>query len=72
MVKKQMYHERTKHIDVKLQFIRDEVGKGNVIVSKIYTSVIPADALTKTLPTAKFEFCVNVMGILPKPNQIHA
>ena len=71
MVKKQMYHERTKHIDVKLQFIRDEVGKGNVIVSKIYTNVNPANTFTKALPTAKFKLCVNLMGILPKPNQIH-
>ncbi|KAH9668944.1 hypothetical protein KPL70_021590 [Citrus sinensis] len=58
LVKNQMYHERTKHIDVKLQFIRDEVGKGTVVVSKIHTSVNPADALTKSLPTAKFEFCL--------------
>ncbi|KAH9744862.1 hypothetical protein KPL70_003863 [Citrus sinensis] len=68
LVKNQMYHERTKHIDVKLQFIRDEVGKGTVVVSKIHTSVNPADALTKSLPTAKFEFCVNLMGIMPKSN----
>ncbi|KAH9651061.1 hypothetical protein KPL70_026606 [Citrus sinensis] len=68
LVKNQMYHERTKHIDVKLQFIRDEVGKGTVVVSKIHTSVNPADALTKSLPTTKFEFCVNLMGIMPKSN----
>ena len=68
LVKNQMYHERTKHIDVKLQFIRNEVGKGTVVVSKIHTSVNPADALTKALPTAKFELCVNLMGISPKPN----
>ena len=53
---------------VKLQFIRDEVGKGTVIVSKIHTSVNPADALIKVLPTAKFEFYVNLMGILRKRN----
>ncbi|KAH9681558.1 CCHC-type domain-containing protein [Citrus sinensis] len=68
LVKNQMYHERTKHIDVKLQFIRDEVGKGTVVVSKIHTSVNLADALTKALPTVKFEFYVNLMGISPKPN----
>ena len=68
LVKNQMYHEKTKHIDVKLQFIIDELGKGTVIVSKIHTSVNPADALTKILSTAKFEFCVNLRGISPKPN----
>ncbi|KAH9806487.1 hypothetical protein KPL71_002780 [Citrus sinensis] len=68
LVKNQMYHERTKHIDVKLQFIRDEVEKGTVVVSKIHTSMNPADALIKSLPTAKFEFCVNQMGIWLKSN----
>ncbi len=63
-----MYHERTKPIDVKLQFIRDEVAKGAIVVSKIHTDMNPADALTKVLPSAKFEFCVDFMGVLPKPN----
>ena len=63
-----MYHEKTKHIDVKLQFIRDEVGKSTMVVSMIHTSVNPADALTKSLPTIKFELYVNQMGILPKSN----
>lgn len=53
---------------VKLQFIRDEVGKGTVIVSKIHTSVNPVVALIKVLPTVKFEFYVNIMGILRKRN----
>ena len=67
MVKKQTYHEKTKYIDVKLQFIKDEVAKGIVVISKIHTDVNPTDMLTKVLPTAKFEFCVNMVGILPKP-----
>ena len=63
-----MYHERTKHIEVKLQFIRDKVAKGTMLISKIHIDVNPTDMLTKVLPTAKFELCVNVVGILPKPN----
>ena len=68
MVNNQIYHERTKHIDVKLQFIRDEVGKGTMVISKIHIDVNPVDMLTKVLPIAKFEFCVNMVGIFPKPN----
>lgn len=68
MVNNQIYHERTKHIDVKLQFIRDKVAKGTMVISKIHIDVNPTDMLTKVLPTAKFELCVNVVGILPKPN----
>lgn len=63
-----MYHEMTKHIDVKLQFIRDEVAKGEVVVSKIHTYMNPADALTKVLSSTKFKFCVDLIGVLPKPN----
>ncbi|KAH9686485.1 Integrase catalytic domain-containing protein [Citrus sinensis] len=64
LIKNQIYHERTKHIDVRLHFIRDEVSKGAVLVTKIHIDVNPADALTKVVPTAKFKFCVNLMGIM--------
>ncbi|KAH9763595.1 hypothetical protein KPL70_001222 [Citrus sinensis] len=68
LIKNPVFHERTKHIDVKLQFIREEAAKGTVSMSKIHTDMNPADALTKVLPTAKFEFCVNLMGVLPNSN----
>ncbi|KAH9697399.1 hypothetical protein KPL71_023589 [Citrus sinensis] len=63
LIKNQVYHERTKHIDVKLHFIRDEVAKGSVAVIKIHTDINPADMLTKVLPTTKFKFCVNFIGV---------
>ena len=48
-------HERTKHIDVRLHFIRDVVVDGLVVVSKIGTLENPADILTKSVPVQKFE-----------------
>lgn len=63
LIKNQVYHERTKHIDVKLHFIRDEVPKGFVMVMKIHTDVNPADMLTKVIPIAKFKFSVNFIGV---------
>ena len=70
MIKNPVYHERTKHIDVKLQFIKEEATKETVVVFKIqkHTYMNPADALTKVLPTAKFELCVNLMGVFPNSN----
>ena len=68
LIKNPVYHEWTKHIDVKLQFIREEAVKGTVTMSKIHTDMNPADALTKVLPTVKFELCVNLMGVLPNSN----
>ena len=63
LIKNQVYHQRTKHIDVKLHFIRDEVAKGLVAVTKIHTDINHADMLTKVLSTAKFKFCVDLIGV---------
>jgi len=45
--KNQVYHERTKHIDVKLHFIREEITRGSVKVMKISTDQNPFDIITK-------------------------
>lgn len=37
--KHQVYHERSKHIDVKLHFIRDTISKGEVKLEKISTRI---------------------------------
>ena len=44
-----MFHERTKHIDVKLHFVRDVMLKGEVVVEKIHTNGNLANMLTKAL-----------------------
>lgn len=61
--KNQIHHERTKHIDIKLHFIRLEVSKGVVKLLKIHTNDNLADMLTKPVPGAKFEFCLSSTGI---------
>ena len=57
------HHERTKHIDVKLHFIRNEVSKGVIKMAKVHTDDKPTDMLTKVVPTAKFKACLNMAGI---------
>ena len=42
-----MYHDRTKHVDVKYYFIRDMIKSGAVAIEKISTNKNPADMLTK-------------------------
>lgn len=49
------YHERTKHINVRMHFIRDETSIGVVSVVKILPEVNPVDMLTKPLPAVKFK-----------------
>ena len=59
----QIHYEKTKHIDIKLHFVRLEVLRGVVKLMKIHTDDNLADMLTKSLPSAKFELCVNSAGI---------
>ena len=59
-MKHQMYHERTKHIDVRYHFIREiEVIK----VKKIDTADNPADMMIKPVPSHKFEYCLDLLGV---------
>ncbi|KAH9770027.1 Integrase catalytic domain-containing protein [Citrus sinensis] len=60
----QVHHEKTKHIDIKLHFIRLEVSKGTVKLMKIHTSDNVADMLTKPVPMAKFEHCLDLAALL--------
>ncbi|KAH9679155.1 hypothetical protein KPL71_026007 [Citrus sinensis] len=61
--KNQVHHEKTKHIDIKLHFVRLEVSKGVVKLLKIHTDDNFTDMLTKAVPAAKLEFCMNSAGI---------
>ena len=58
-----MFHERTKHIDVRYHFIRGIVTDGDVKVCKISTHDNPADMMTKLVPIAKFELWSNLVGV---------
>ncbi|KAH9687883.1 Integrase catalytic domain-containing protein [Citrus sinensis] len=57
------HHERTKHIDIKFHFIRNEVSKGAVKMSKVHTYENPADMLTKVVTTAKFKVCLSLASL---------
>ena len=61
--KNQGFHDRTKHIDVRLHFIRDVVASKRVRVEKISTEDNPVDFLTKTVPSIKFQKCVSLIGV---------
>ena len=59
----QIHHEKTKHIDIKLHFVRLEVSKGVVKLVKIQTDNNIADMLTKAVLGVKFKFCLNLASI---------
>jgi hypothetical protein len=63
LTKDRMYHERTKHIDIRYHFVRDVISEGKVIVKKIGTESNSADMLTKPLSIVKFKFCSNSVSL---------
>ena len=63
LCKNPAHHEKTKHIDIKLHFIRNEMSRGAVKMVKIYNDLNPADALTKVVPVAKFRTCLDLAGL---------
>lgn len=58
------YHERTKHVDVRMHFIRDEIIREVINVVKIPSKVNLVDMLTKPLPTIKFRNSLNLIRIV--------
>ena len=63
LTKNCMYHEKTKHIDIRYHFVRDVISEGKVIGKKIGTELNPTDMLTKPLPIAKFKLCLSLMSV---------
>ena len=57
------HHEKTKHIDIKLHFIRNVISKGVIRMVKVHTDNNPADMLTKVIPTTKFKSCLDKAGL---------
>ncbi|GJU69290.1 retrovirus-related pol polyprotein from transposon TNT 1-94 [Tanacetum coccineum] len=60
LAKDQVYHDRTKHIDVRYHFIRT---KRIIKVKKIGTQDNHADVLTKQIPLNKLRHCLDLVNI---------
>ena len=54
----------SKHMDIKLHYIRDMVNKGNVNLEYCHTSNHIADIMTKPLPRTLFEKLRTQLGII--------
>ena len=60
LAKDQVHHERTKHIDVRYHFLRDEK---RIEVKKVGAADNPADMFTKPVPHSKFKYCLDLLNI---------
>jgi len=67
MAKNLVFHARTKHIEIDLHFIRDQVLQGKLQLQFVPTEEQPADLLTKHLPSARFLFLKSQLCIVPRP-----
>ena len=60
LTKDQVHHERTKHIDVRYHFLRNEQ---RIKVMKVGTADNPADMFTKPVPHSKFRHCLDLLNV---------
>lgn len=63
LVKNPVYHERSKHIDVKYHYIRDVFRKGEIELQYCCSSDNVADIFTKNLPKPSHEKFVKMLGL---------
>ncbi|XP_068993260.1 uncharacterized protein [Neodiprion pinetum] len=64
MIKNNVYHQRTKHIDVRHHFVRNEYACGVIDVKYLSTERMPADMFTKGLSGSKHRKCMSNMKIV--------
>nr|GEU30982.1 putative ribonuclease H-like domain-containing protein [Tanacetum cinerariifolium] len=58
VVKNHVYHSKTKHIEIRHNFIRDSYKKRLIEMVKIHTDSNVADLLTKAFDVTRFQFLV--------------
>ena len=63
LAKNQVYHARTKHIDVRFHFVREILDEGDIKLLKIHTKENLTDMLTM-VSGVKFTHCKELLHIL--------
>ena len=64
MLENLVFHDKSKHIEVKYHYIRDMVQRGAVKLQYVATDEQIADVLTKPLDRVKFEYFREKLGVL--------
>ena len=64
-----MFHDKSKHIEIKYQYIHDMVEKGVVKLQYVATDEQVAGVLTKPLSKVKFEYFRDKLGVVPRKRE---
>ena len=59
-----MFHDKSKHIEIKFHYIRDMVRRGAVKLQYVATDEQIADVLTKPLARVKFQYFRERLGVI--------
>ena len=59
-----MFHDKSKHIEIRYHYIRDMVQRGAVKLQYVTTDEQIADVLTKPLARVKFDYFKEKLGVL--------
>ena len=63
MAKNQVYHAKTKHIDVRFHKIKELVATSELLLKKIHTFENAANMLTKPVTADKFKYCLDLTNV---------
>jgi hypothetical protein len=66
MTENHVFHDRSKHIEIRYHYIRDMVQRGALKLQYISTDDQVADVMTKPLSRVKFEYFRDKLGIVQK------
>jgi hypothetical protein len=61
-----VFHDKSKHIEIKYHYIQDMVQKGAVKLQYVATDEQVAYVLTKPLSKVKFEYFRDKLGVVQK------
>ena len=68
MAKNPQFHKRSKHINIKYHYVREQVGKGTIVVKYCPTEDMLADLLTKGIGPTKLERLKKMCGMHVQPS----
>jgi hypothetical protein len=66
MTKNPVFHDRSKHMEIRYHYIRDMVQRGALMLQYISTDEKVVEVLTKPLSHIKFEYFRDKLGIVRK------